>query len=204
MGAAVGLSALFLVVYGGCLWITAHRSDVGSFYFGWERAIPFVPWMILPYLSIDLFFIAAPFLFSSARDLNLFVRRMAAAIMVAGLCFLLLPLRFAFPRPHADGWLGWLFDWFRAMDAPLNLFPSLHAALVILLANAYARNLQGGTRFVVLGWFLLIGVSPLLTRQHHVIDIVGGFALAAGCLGFIRQNLPSPSTGPATDDRQQS
>ena len=63
--ASLGLSLLFLVVYGGCIWITARRHDVGVFYFAWERAIPFVPFMILPYMSIDVFFVAAPFLISS-------------------------------------------------------------------------------------------------------------------------------------------
>src|SRR4051812_47978909 len=59
IAASIGLSALFLVVYGGCNWITSQRHDVGTFYFEWERAIPFVPFLILPYMSIDLFFVAA-------------------------------------------------------------------------------------------------------------------------------------------------
>ena len=63
LAASAGLSLLFLLVYGACLWVTARRGDVGVFYFAWERAIPFVPFMILPYMSIDLFFVAAPFLF---------------------------------------------------------------------------------------------------------------------------------------------
>jgi membrane-associated phospholipid phosphatase len=185
LSASVGLSLLFLIVYGGCLWITSRRHDVGVFYFAWERAIPFVPFMILPYMSIDLFFVAAPFLFSSERDLRLFVARVAIAIVVAGICFLGIPLRLAFPRPQADGWLGALFDWFRGIDAPYNLFPSLHAALLLFLIDAYARHLRRPARFGVMLWFVLIGLSPLLTHQHHVIDILGGFALAAGCLGLI-------------------
>ena len=48
----------FLVVYGGCNWITAQRHDVGTIFFEWERLIPFVPLMIVPYMSIDLFFVA--------------------------------------------------------------------------------------------------------------------------------------------------
>src|ERR1043166_9991907 len=60
--ASAGLSILFLVIYGGCNWITAQRIEIGSIYFQWERNIPFVPLLILPYMSIDLFFIAAPFL----------------------------------------------------------------------------------------------------------------------------------------------
>ena len=54
--ASVGLSVLFLIVYGWCNWITAQRHDVGTLYFEWERFIPFVPLMIVPYMSIDLFF----------------------------------------------------------------------------------------------------------------------------------------------------
>jgi len=39
--------------------------------------------------------------------------------------------------------IGAIFDWFRGMDAPYNLFPSLHAALWLLLVDIYARHLRG-------------------------------------------------------------
>lgn len=181
------LSILFLVVYSGCNWITGQRSQVGSFYFQWEHAIPFVPFMILPYMSIDLFFIAAPFFCRTEEELRIFSRRIIAAILIAGLCFLLFPLRFAFPRPLASGWLGATFDWFRGMDLPFNLLPSLHAALLLLLVDLYARNLRGVFLLAVTPWFFLIGLSPLLTYQHHVIDIVGGFVLAGYCFYLFRQ-----------------
>src|SRR5204862_672372 len=113
LAVSIGLSALFLIVYGWCNWITAQRHDVGTLYFDWERFIPFVPVMIVPYLSIDLFFVAAPFFCRNERELAVFWKRIVAAIIVAGLCFLLFPLRFAFVRPHASGWLGGAFYWFR-------------------------------------------------------------------------------------------
>src|SRR5213592_4669460 len=110
------------------------------YYFQWEHAIPFVAFMILPYMSIDLFFVAAPFICRTDEELRVFSRRVIAAILIAGLCFLLFPLRFSFPRPHASGWLGGIFDWFRGMDSPFNLLPSLHAALLLLLVDLYARK----------------------------------------------------------------
>ncbi len=189
LAASVGLSVLFLVVYSGCNWITAQRHDVGTIYFEWERLIPFVPLMIVPYMSIDLFFVTAPFLFRDARELKVFVARVASAIFLAGVCFLVIPLRFAFPRPHAEGWLGALFNWFRRIDAPYNLFPSLHAALLLFLIEAYARHLRGPKRSAVMFWFVLIGLSPLLTHQHHVIDILGGFVLAVFCFFFVRPKI---------------
>ena len=185
---SAGLSILFLVVYGGCNWITSSRSGVGTFYFEWERDIPFVPFLILPYMSIDLFFIAAPFLCRTNEQLRVFSQRVTAAILVAGICFLLFPLRFAFPRPHSDGWTGALFDWFRAIDAPYNLFPSLHAALWLLLVDLYARRLRGILFTGAMIWLALVGLSPALTYQHHLIDILGGFALAGYCFYFFHES----------------
>lgn len=172
------LSVLFLIVYGGCNWITAHRSDVGTFFFQWERHIPFVPWMIIPYMSIDLFFVAAPFLCRDDRELSVFTKRVSFALVVAGICFLLFPLRFAFERPHVSGWLGTVFNHFRNFDQPYNLLPSLHIALRTILAFLYARRSSGPLRFALNIWFSLIGFSTVLTYQHHVTDVVGGFALA--------------------------
>jgi membrane-associated phospholipid phosphatase len=184
---SAGLSILFLIVYGSCNWISSRRANVGTFYFEWEREIPFVSFLILPYMSIDLFFIVAPFLCRTDRELSVLAKRIAVAIIVAGICFLLLPLRFAFPRPHTDGWLGALFDWFRGMDAPYNLLPSLHAALMLILLDVYFRHTRGFVQVAIMMWFVLIALSPLLTYQHHVIDIVGGFVLAALCFGLFRE-----------------
>jgi len=185
---SAGLSILFLIVYGSCNWISSRRANVGTFYFEWEREIPFVSFFILPYMSIDLFFIVAPFLCRTDRELSVLAKRIAVAIIVAGICFLLLPLRFAFPRPHTDGWLGALFDWFRGMDAPYNLLPSLHAALVLILLDVYFSHTRGFIRVAIMIWFALIALSPILTYQHHVIDIVGGFVLAGLCFWLFRES----------------
>ncbi|HWM25126.1 MAG TPA: phosphatase PAP2/dual specificity phosphatase family protein [Chthoniobacterales bacterium] len=199
LAASVGLSALFLIVYGWCNWITAQRPDVGTLYFEWERLIPFVPLMIVPYMSIDLFFVAAPFLCRSDRELAAFSKRILAAIVVAGICFLLFPLRFAFGRPPASGWLGLVFDWFRAMDQPYNLLPSLHIAFRTILAQHYHRHTRGILRWASNFWFVLVGLSTLLTYQHHLMDVVAGFALGVCCIYFIREFGPKL---PVTENRR--
>jgi protein-tyrosine phosphatase/membrane-associated phospholipid phosphatase len=190
LGTSVGLSVLFVVVYGWCNWITAQRHDVGTLYFEWERFIPFVPLMIVPYLSIDLFFVAAPFLCRNERELATFSKRIVAAIVVAGICFLLFPLRFAFERPHASSWLGAVFDWFRGMDKPYNLLPSLHITFRTILAQHYARHTRGLWRSASNVWFFLVGLSTLLTYQHHFMDVAAGFALGIYCIYFIRESAP--------------
>ena len=68
---SVLLSLLFVVVYGGTNWLTAQRpgSHVQTWYFAWELTIiPFVPLLIVPYMSMDVLFFLATFL---CRDAHL-------------------------------------------------------------------------------------------------------------------------------------
>jgi len=57
---------------------------------------------------------------------------------------------------------------------------------MLILLDVYFRYTRGFVRVAIMMWFVLIALSPLLTYQHHVIDIVGGFVLAALCFGLFR------------------
>ena len=176
-----------MVVYGGCSWITAHRSDVGTWCYSWERYIPFVPILIIPYMSIDLFFVGGPFLCQSRNELRVLAQRITFAILVAGACFLLIPLRLSAARPQPNDWTAVIFNFLHGFDQPYNLFPSLHIALRTILADLYAKHTRSVTRLASHVWFSLIGFSTLLTYQHHFVDIVGGFVLAAICFYLFRE-----------------
>src|ERR1700747_1679188 len=107
---AVLLSALFVVVYGGTNWLTAQRPgpDVRTWYFTWElTATPYVPLLIVPYMSLDVPFFLAPVLCRDEREMRVFARRVVFSILVAAAFFLLLPLKLAWPeRPVAGGRVG--------------------------------------------------------------------------------------------------
>lgn len=172
------LSVGFLAVYGTCNWITAHRVDVGTLYFEWERRIPLVPIFIIPYMSIDAFFVLAPFLFRNEERLRIFSRRIGAAILIAGISFLVYPLKFGFDRPAVPGPLGVVFRFLHEFDQPYNMLPSLHIVLRTILADAYRRQTIGALRSIVQLWFCLVGFSTIFTYQHHVPDIIAGFIVA--------------------------
>lgn len=178
-GTAALSGFLFLIVYNACNYLTHLRPDVGVCAFSWERYWPVIPWLIVPYWSIDPLFVLAPFLCSGREEASTLRRRLVFSILVAGLFFLLIPLKFAFPRPHVEGIFA---PWFKALytfDQPHNLFPSLHITFRTILAEFYARKTRGIWRAITHGWFSLIGISTLLTWQHHFMDVVGGFWLAA-------------------------
>ncbi len=181
----IALSILFVVIYGGTSWITSLRSDVGTWYYAWERFIPFVPWMVIPYMSIDLFFVAGPFLCRDRQELRTLSRRIILGIIAAGICFLVYPLQLGVERPSATGWIGVIWNWFKGMDRPYNLLPSLHITLRTILADLYVRHTGGIPRLVAHVWFSLIGFSTLFTYQHHVVDVIGGFILATFCFYLV-------------------
>jgi membrane-associated phospholipid phosphatase len=190
---ALSLSTYFFGIYFLCNWIVSKRTSVPSLYFGWELRLPFVPAMIVPYLSEDLFFFFAPFLCMTHAELRRHGLRLVLAVNVAAVIFLLWPLRIGFSRTPVAGFDGLLFSLLNALDRPYNLAPSLHLALLVLLWAVYRRHVRGLLRRAVQLWFVLIGVSTVLTRQHHLIDVLTGLALGAVCLYLVPDGQSSPA-----------
>ncbi|XAE39828.1 phosphatase PAP2/dual specificity phosphatase family protein [Pseudomonas alkylphenolica] len=168
------LAPLFFSTYGFATWVTSQRDDVGSLVFAWEQHMPFWPWTIVPYWSIDLLYGFSLLLPRSRQALKRHALRLLTAQLIAVSCFLLWPLRFTFERPELDGVFGWLFAVLAGFDKPFNQAPSLHIALLVVLWVCYAQHCRGLWRWLVHGWFALIGVSVLTTWQHHFIDVPTG------------------------------
>lgn len=201
---SVVLSLLFVVVYGGTNWLTAQRpaAQVRQWYFEWEvTAIPFVPLLIVPYMTIDFLFFLAAFLCRDERELRVFARRVVFSILAAATVFLLLPLRLAWPaRPRLAGPFGDFVEQSCTvpflMEYPHNLFPAMHITLCLILADLYGRYTRGLVKVVSYCWFGLIGASTVLTWQHHLVDIAGGVVLAGFAFALFRVADARPPVTP--------
>ncbi len=168
------LGPFFFITYNGVNQFTATRADVGSFFFNWEQHIPFWPWTIIPYWSIDFIYAASLFLCRTRRELHLHAFRLLAVSAGCVVCFLFFPLRFSFSRPETQGLFGWLFDRLETFDLPYNQAPSLHIALLVALWSLFRVNTPRRWQWLVHIWALLIGVSVLTTWQHHFVDVYTG------------------------------
>ena len=186
------LGPFFFLSYGAATWITAQRAAVGSVVYGWEARIPFIPWTIVPYWSIDVLYGISLFVCANARELDMHARRLLTAQIVAVTCFILMPLQFTFIRPESDGIAGFLFDSLAKFDKPFNQAPSLHIALLVILWDRYAAHLHGVPRWLMHGWFALIGISVLTTWQHHFLDLPTGALLGFFCLWLWPEDAPGP------------
>ena len=142
------LGPFFFATYGLATWVTAQRAEVGAVVFPWEHAIPFLPWTIVPYWTVDLFYAASLFVCVDRRELDTHAKRLLTAQVVAVVSFLVLPLRFTFARPETGGVFGDLFSVLAAFDLPFNQAPSLHVALLIILWGLYSRRLHGSRDYL--------------------------------------------------------
>lgn len=176
------LGPFFFASYGFANGWASTRAQVPVVVFGWETAIAFVPWTIVPYWSIDIFYAVSLLLCRQRLELDRHALRLLSAQLIAVACFLLWPLRFSFTRPETEGVFGWLFDVLLGFDKPFNQAPSLHIVLLVVLWVKFARYLQGAWRWLLHGWALLIGISVLTTYQHHFIDIPTGALVGWLCV----------------------
>ena len=174
------------MAFAGAYWLsnklTSLRDDVGSGVFSWEHLIPFVPWTIVPYLSILFSFVLSFFVDGDREELHRHVKRVILALAISLVCYMLFPLRFTFERPLVDGPLGPFYALLENFDLPYNRAPSLHISVLVLLWVRLAPRLSAFQGVCLKAWFLLIAGSVLTTYQHHVIDIPGGILVGAAAV----------------------
>jgi protein-tyrosine phosphatase len=170
----LGLGLLFFSSYNAANWLASRRADVPAIVFAWESAVPYWPWTIVPYWSIDLFYCVSLFLCATRRELGTHARRLLAIQLISVAIFVLAPLRNTFVRPETTGLFGAMLDALLAFDKPFNQAPALHISLLIILWVHYVKHVPARWHGLLHGWFALIGLSVLTTYQHHFFDIPTG------------------------------
>lgn len=164
---------LFQLTYSYTAAYASSLAAVPSFVFDFEQHIPFIPWMILPYMSSGLFFCLVPFYCRQKGELLCYAKRFTFVTLIAVLCFLLFPLRFSFDRPQVENLLFTIFfSFLEKYDSPFNQAPSLHVAYACLFWSVLRWKFNGWKKIILGIWLLLMGLGTLTVYQHHVIDLL--------------------------------
>jgi hypothetical protein len=178
----------FALVFIGADFITAHRHTRLHIYLSGELAIPFIPSMVVAYMSIYLIFLPAPFVLRSRPELDALAAALMKVIAIAGVAFLAIPAELGFaPTPveiahldpllaHRWGALLGFADW---LNLDYDLIPSLHVALFVTCAGVYALRAGPRVRTLLGTWGIIVTASTVLTHQHQLIDAATGVALGA-------------------------
>jgi membrane-associated phospholipid phosphatase len=180
--------------YGLANWLASLRTNVPVIMFGWEHAVPFIAWTVVPYWSTHALFALSFYLCRDRIELDGHARRLLTAQVIAVSCFIAFPLRLSVSRPPIDGALGLLFDALSLLDLPFNQAPSLHVATMTILFDLYARALPKWSLPPFAAWTLIVVGSVMTTYQHHFIDIPTGFLLGLFCVWLWPREGPNRLT----------
>lgn len=188
LAVTVLLFSLFLTVYSGANYVTGLRATKVRIDFAFEHQLPFVPELSLVYSSLYLMFFAVPFVLRTTAELRNFTKLMAAVTLIAGVCFLLLPAEVGFDIPEDLGWFPAAFVIADQLNQTYNLCPSLHVAYSATCAEVFRRkNARYGWLFHL--WALAVAISAWLTYQHHLLDLIAGYALGVTATAFASRRL---------------
>jgi membrane-associated phospholipid phosphatase len=186
----------FFPVYFGAGAIAAQSGRATEWFFAWEREIPLIRWMIWPYFSIFPLFLL-PLFHLNPQQIARLSRQSTLTILIAGLFFVLLPMRRGFAASPVDGCYRPIFGLLGSVDTPHNLAPSLHVAFGALILLACAERTTPAWARLYFLLFAVLSTSTVLVHQHHVVDVVTGAALAV----LVRRMAPiDPRLRPSCAD----
>lgn len=151
-----------------------------------DDRIPFVPFFILFYLLAYVQWIVG-FICIARESRDVCYRVLIAEVIaktICLLCFVFLPTTIAASRPEIESIAGkgiWcdLTALIYRLDAPNNLFPSIHC-LESWICFRGAMRLKRVPRWytpVMFVFTLLVFASTVLVKQHVWFDILGGIAV---------------------------
>jgi len=147
-----------------------------------DHAVPFLPWTVVIYFGSYAMWFAGYYLFAhqEAKLRNRFFLADTMAKFVCLACFLLLPTTNVRPEVSGDGPWIFLMRLLYLLDRPDNLFPSIHCLASWLIWVSVRRNKQFSPwlRWGAFVAAVVICISTLTTRQHVIVDVFSGIALA--------------------------
>ncbi len=190
---SVANAVWFALVYGGCDWLTAHRTLRVPIHLPVELSIPLVPSAVVFYMSIYLLFLAGPFIIRERREFTALIRALALATLIGGIGFLLVPSQLAFAPPGDLGIWTDLFHFADRLNLDYNLAPSLHVALSVCCVASFGRHASRMGRALLWVWAAAIALSTMLSHQHHLVDVVSGWATGIFAFRFVGPRFKTTS-----------
>ena len=182
--ATTGLMNLFAYQLPKLIQLLLHSACSYDLTSALDVQFPFRPGWIWVYIATFLFWVYQ--YTTVARESPERACRLAAADFVAKLvcflCFVITPTFNVRPEVTTGGATGFLMRFIYWIDTPTNLFPSIHC-FVAWLGTRFlydTKNLRRPvfTRIVCTVGSILVFLSTLYTRQHVLLDVVAGIAVA--------------------------
>lgn len=172
---------VYLLYFGGYGLVNRRLriADCTDLTLALDRYIPFLSEFVAPFYLAYLVVLVPALVIRDRQLLRHAVVAFTALVLLSCLIFVVFPTYV--PRPTitgsslSDALVGAIY----AADKPSCAFPSLHVSSVTLSARVLQRESR---RYGGLLWpcVALVALSTLFIKQHVLLDVLGGLAVAAG------------------------
>ncbi len=166
-----------------------------------DPSIPLAPVWIIPYLSGLALFILVLLWAYRKMPSAMYASFVTTNLIAAGVAYTIYLVYPTFVlRPTITGtdtlsrWMAWLY----AADRAYNAFPSSHTFYTVI-AWLYLWGWQPRLRIIATVMAILIILSTLFTKQHHIPDLVAGVILGVASF-WVGQKLASRLPGSPLDN----
>ncbi len=179
----VVLLCLFLAV--SALYLPLNRRQ-SRYYWKtrFDAHIPLIPIFVLPYAFFFPFIAIVVVALWNTQYETAFLAALIIAKAAAMLFWYLVPNGVARPQIDPETWLHKILLLLYRHDKDTNAFPSSHVFISFLCAYFLAL---AHPAYAVYSWVTgsLIALSTVFTKQHYVIDILGGVGMGIASVALV-------------------
>lgn len=150
-----------------------------------DAKIPLIPWTVIIYFGCYIFW-GVNYIVCAAGEGFARSRLFCADALAKILCFaifLVFPSTAARPEVDTSGFWGYWMGYLYEIDTPDNLFPSIHCMVswICWIGVRKRKDIPVVYRWLSLLMALAVCVATLTTKQHVIVDVIGGVAVAELC-----------------------
>lgn len=162
--------------------------------FWWlDTVVPFIPETVWIYTSEYIFFIVVYITCKDMVNLNKYFYSFLVLQISSVFIFWFWPTTYPrelFPLTNdLDPLTHYVFSALRVTDTPANCCPSLHVSSVYLSSFIFLDDQKKKFPFFFL-WGTAIAVTTLTTKQHYLIDVIAGLAMALVAYWVFHKYVP--------------
>lgn len=143
-----------------------------------DEGIPFIPLFIIIYILAYVQWIVG-FIIIARESKKVCYKYLSAELIAKTFClifFFILPTTMIRPEVTSSGLTMSLVKFFYEVDAPVNLFPSIHCleSWLVFRGSLACKKVPKLYKVITFIFSILVCLSTVFVKQHVVIDIIGG------------------------------
>ncbi|MCH5167648.1 MAG: phosphatase PAP2 family protein [Erysipelotrichales bacterium] len=155
-----------------------------------DDVIPLVPIFIIVYILAYVQWIVG-YIVIARESKKVCYKYLSAELIAKFIClilFFLLPTTMVRPEIRNQGLLLGLVNFIYMVDAPVNLFPSIHCleSWLVFRGSLACKKVPNMYKLTTFIFSILVCLSTVFVKQHLIVDICGGIIVVE--IGILLSN----------------